>query len=208
MRPLPRLHAITNGDVLALGDFRVRVAAVMSTGSAVAVHARDRQATDRNLARTAERIVAHARPAEATVFVNSRPDIAAATGAQGVQLGPADMSPAAAREVFPGGWIGSSVHTEDEARRAADEGADFLLAGSIFPTDTHPGQEPAGLKLIERTATMGLPVIAIGGINPERTAAVRDAGAWGVAAISAVWYAPDSGKAAVDLLEPWLDDDD
>ena len=50
---------------------------------------------------------------------------------------------------------------------------------------------------------LGVPVIAIGGITPERAQSVKDAGAWGVAAIRALWHVPDSYAAAMALLAPW-----
>src|SRR6185503_20574088 len=85
-RPLPRIHAISDAEVLALDDLGVRAAALAAGGSAVALHARDRAATTRVLIAAAERFVALARPPEAAVFVNGRPDVAAALGAHGVQL--------------------------------------------------------------------------------------------------------------------------
>jgi len=173
----------------------------------VALHARDRQASDRVLTDTAARMLAHARPPEAATFVNARPDIAAALGAQGVQLGGADLSPRDARKIYSDGWIGASVHTESEARRAIEEGADFVVAGSIFPTGTHPHQPAAGLEFIDRIAGLGRPVIAIGGITAERAEHVHRAGAYGVAAISALWREPDAGAAAMALLAPWMECD-
>jgi len=208
VRPLPRLHAITDHAVLAAPEYRVRLAAIAAVGPAVALHARDRQVSDRVLTDIATRMLAHAQPPEAATFVNARPDIAAALGAQGVQLGRADLSPRDARKVYPDGWIGASVHSEAEGRQAIDEGADFLVAGSIFPTDTHPDQPAAGLELIDRIAGLGRPVIAIGGITAERAEHVRLAGAYGVAAISALWRAPDAGAAALALLDPWMDSDE
>ena len=208
MRPLPRLHAITDHAVLAAPEYRVRLAAIAAVGPAVGLHARDRQASDRVLTDIATRMLAHAHPPEAATFVNAHPDIAAALGAQGVQLGGADLSPRDARKVYPDGWIGASVHSEAEGRQAIDEGADFLVAGSIFPTDTHPDQPAAGLELIDRIAGLGRPVIAIGGITAERAEQVRLAGAYGVAAISALWRAPDAGAAALALLDPWMESDE
>jgi thiamine-phosphate pyrophosphorylase len=208
VRPLPRLHAITDHAVLAAPEYRVRLAAIAAVGPAVALHARDRQVSDRVLTDIATRMLAHAKPPEAATFVNARPDIAAALGAQGVQLGRADLSPRDARKVYPDGWIGASVHSEAEGRQAIDEGADFLVAGSIFPTDTHPDQPAAGLELIDRIAGLGRPVIAIGGITAERAEQVRLAGAYGVAAISALWRAPDAGAAALALLDPWMESDE
>ena len=208
MRPLPRLHAVTTHRVLALPDFRVRVAAIVSAGPAVALHVRDKLTCDRDLYQTAERLLAHARPPEASIFVNGRPDMAGALRAQGLQLGVRDLSPRQARATFATGWIGASVHDETEARRAIDEGADYLVAGSIFRTVTHPDQSPAGLDLIYRLVGLGLPVIAIGGITPDRVDSVFRAGAYGVAAVSALWQTRDSGAAALSLLEPWMQADD
>ena len=201
-RPLPRVHAVTDARVLALDDLGVRAAAIAAAGSAVALHARDRSATAAVLAAAAARLQALARPPEAALFVSGRADIAAALDAQGLQLAAGDLPPPEARSIF-GGWIGRSIHTVDEAAAAADEGADYLMAGSIFPTASHPDSAAAGLGLIERVARLGLPVIAIGGVTAERAAQVRDAGAWGVAAIRALWDAADPAAAALDLLTPW-----
>lgn len=204
MRPLPRVHAITDGAVLALPDFGARAAAIAAAGPAIALHARDRTAGGAALAAAASRLAALARPPEAMLLVNGRPDVAAACGAAGVQLAAGDLAPADARRIC-GGLIGRSVHSENEARVAADEGADFLIAGSVYPTTTHPDRAPGGLALIRSCLRAGLPVIAIGGVTPARAVELRDAGAWGVAAISALWGAGDPAAAALRLLEPWLD---
>ena len=200
-RPLPRLHAITDAAVLARADLGVRAAALAAAGPALALHARDRSATTRALAAVAARFVAHARPAEAAVIVSGRPDVAAAVGAQGVQLGAGDLAPADARRVFPHGWIGRSVHTPEEAAEARAEGADFLIAGPVYPTPTHPDRPGAGLELIRRCAALGLPLIAIGGVTADRAAELVAAGAYGVAAIRALWEAEDPATAAMEMLD-------
>lgn len=203
MRPLPRVHALTDARVLARDDLAVRAAATAAAGSAVALHVRDRTASGAALTAAALRLGALARPPEAALIVNARPDIAAAVQANGVQLGAHDLSPADARALLPDGWIGRSVHGGEESRAAADEGADYLLVGNIFETASHPGRPAGGLALVEAATSAGLPVIAVGGMTAERARAVRDAGAWGVAAISAIWDAPDSYRATLALLEPW-----
>jgi thiamine-phosphate diphosphorylase len=208
MRPLARLHAVTDAAILALPDLPVRAAALAAAGPAVALHARDRHAAGAELARACSRLLALARPPEASVFVNARPDIAAALGAQGVQLGARDLTPAETRRAFARwhGWIGASVHSVEEAQEGAARGADFLMVGSIYPSSSHPERAAAGLDLVTRTAAIGLPVIAIGGITARRALEVRDAGAYGVAAISAAWNADDPAAAALALLAPWAGD--
>lgn len=209
MRPLPRLHAVTDATVLALPDFAVRAAALAAAGSAVALHARDRGAGGARLAAVTGRLLALARPPEAAVFVNARPDIAAALGAQGVQLGGGDLAPEQVRTAFRPvwqGWIGASVHSAAEASESAAGGADFLLVGNVYQSTSHPGRPAAGLGLVSAAAATGLPVIAIGGITPERAHEVRAAGGYGVAAISAAWGADDPAAAALALLLPWIED--
>jgi thiamine-phosphate pyrophosphorylase len=201
--PLPRLHADTDAAVLAEPDFPARAAAIAAAGPAVALHARDRAAGGGPLARVAMRMVALAGPPEAAVFVNARPDIAQAARAQGVQLGGTDLTPADARASFPRGWVGRSVHSAREAELAAREGADYLMVGNVYRTSSHPDRPPGGLALVRDSARLGLPVIAIGGIDPARAAEVRDQGAYGVAAISALWGAANPAAAALALLAPW-----
>ena len=205
MRPLPRLHAVTDDAVLADADVGIRAAAIAAVGPAAALHVRARQSPAAFLARCAVRFASLASPAEAAVIVNARPDVARAVGAQGVQLGAGDLSVADARAVLGPGWIGRSVHSLDEARTAVAEGADYLLAGAVFETDTHPGRTPLGLAALGAIAGLGRPVIAIGGVTPERAASVHDAGAWGVAAIRSLWHAADPYKAATAMLAPWSD---
>jgi thiazole tautomerase (transcriptional regulator TenI) len=203
VRPLPRLHAVTDAAALAAPDFAARAAAIAAAGPAVALHARDRSSGGASLARIAQRLVALASPPEASIFVNARPDVAQATGAQGVQLGGTDLRPAEARASFPVGWIGRSVHSPQEAEAAAGEGADYLLVGNVYQTASHPDRPASGLALVRDSVRLGLPVIAIGGIDPSRVAAVRDEGAYGVAAITALWRAADPAAAALALLAPW-----
>lgn len=206
MRPLPRVHAFTDGTILSAADFGIRAAAIAAAGAAVALHARDRGGPGAGLATSVLRMVALARPPEAAVFVSGRPDIAAASGAHGVQLGTHDLGPADARRVLPHGWIGRSVHSLDEARAAIEEGADFLVLGSIYDTPSHSGRPAMGTGLLREAARLGRPVIAIGGITPERTPELKAAGAYGVAAIRALWQADDPAAATLSMLASWVED--
>jgi thiamine-phosphate diphosphorylase len=200
------VHAFTDAELLAFPDFGIRVAAIAAAGAAVALHARARGASGALLSAGALRMMTLARPPEAAVFVNGRPDIAAAVGAQGVQLGSGDLAPADARRLLPRGWIGRSVHTSEEAAMAISEGADFLVVGNIYETLSHPGRPAAGLTLVTQTASLGRPVIAIGGITPERAVEVKAAGAYGVAAIRGLWMAADPAAATLAMLFPWTSD--
>jgi thiamine-phosphate diphosphorylase len=203
VRPLPRVHAFTDAHILALPEFGILAAAIAAAGSSVALHARARGATGAQLSAAASRLMSLARPPEASVFVSGRPDIAAALGAHGTQLRHDDLSPADARRLLPRGWIGRSVHSKEEATVAVAEGADFLVVGNIYQTESHPGRPPAGLDLVRQAVALGRPVIAIGGITPERAGEAKAAGAYGVAAIQALWKAADPAAATLAMLAPW-----
>ena len=205
MRPLARLHAITDDAVLADADVGIRAAAIAAVGPAAALHVRGRNSSAAFLAKCATRFMALASPAEAAVIINARPDVARAVGAHGVQLGVGDLSTADARTVLGAGWIGRSVHDVAGAREAIAEGADYLLFGSVFDTDSHPGKAGQGLELLAEVVALGTPVIAIGGVTPERAQSVKDTGAWGVAAIRALWHTADPYAAAMAMLAPWSD---
>ena len=203
MRPLPRLFALTTDAVCRAADFGIRAAAIAAAGPAVAIVVRAPSSTAAQQAVFAERVSALARPPEASVLIHARPDLARAVRAHGVQLRAQDLPPRDARRVLGAGWIGRSVHSEAEARVAMEEGADFVMAGNVFETTSHPGRPARGLDWLGGITRLGLPVVAIGGITPEHAAAVRDAGAWGAAVISAAWDAADPAAATAALLSPW-----
>lgn len=203
MRPLPRLHAITDARILGDKDLGVKAAAIAALGPATALHLRDRDATTAHLAEVGRRFAALVTPPESALIVNARADLARALGAAGVHLGSDDLSVADARRVLGKGWIGRSVHSVDEARAAAAEGPDYLLMGNVFETATHPGHAALGLHALGEGAKLGLPVIAIGGITAANVTACRDAGAYGVAAIRSLWDAEDPYLAGTTLLAPW-----
>lgn len=140
---------------------------------------------------------------DALVLINNRVDVALAVDAGGVQLGERGPAVNAARRVGGDEWqIGRSVHSVEGATRARTDQADFLLLGTLFETDSHPGQQGAGADLVRQVASaVDTPIIGIGGINPERASDVVSAGARGVAVISAILKSTDPERAAKKLRE-------
>lgn len=193
---LPRLHAITDERIARRADLDEILAAL--TDIPLAAHARGHSLSGREHYELAVRLAA--RPS-VRLFVNDRLDIALAAGALGVQLSRSGLLPADARRLSPDWWIGCSVHSRDEARTARDWGADYLLVGPVYHTTTHPTASPLGLPAVGAIVQLGLPVIAIGGVTPERARELAGAGAYGVAAIRAIWDAADPHGAARSLLE-------
>jgi thiamine-phosphate diphosphorylase len=197
--PLPRLHAITDERIARRPDLPDLVSALASVkDDRLAFHARGRTLSGLALWELADRL--SARP-PVRLFVNDRLDVAIAARATGVQLGSESLSPAEARRLDADWWIGRSVHSLEEARSAQSEGADYLLAGPVFETASHPGAPPLGVERLEEIVGLGSPVIAIGGVSPGRAAILKQAGVYGVAAIRALWDAPEPAAAARHLLE-------
>ena len=142
----------------------------------------------------------------ALLVVNERVDVAAAVAADGVQLGEEALPVAVARDILgPEALIGWSVHSLEGAVRAAQQGADFLVVGTIYATRSHPGEEPAGPDLIRRiAAACSVPLIGIGGINASNMSEVMQAGASGAAVITSILAAPDPQLAAWELKQAML----
>jgi len=148
------------------------------------IQIRERDLEAGALAALVDRALAIARGSATRVVVNDRLDVALACGADGVHLRGDSIPVAAARQLAPSPFIvGKSVHSVDEARAAV--GADYLIAGSIFPTASKSGA-PASLGLDGLRAVVcnaAAPVLAIGGITLDRLDAIRETGAAGIAAI-------------------------
>jgi thiamine-phosphate pyrophosphorylase len=137
----------------------------------------------------------------ALCFVNDRIDVALLSGADGVHL-PERCVPARLVRglVGEGCFVGRSVHSVEAATAAVADSADYLIAGPVYETTSHPGREPAGPELIRDIAqAVDVPVIAIGGINAARVPEVVEAGADGVAVIGAILDARDPLAAAAAL---------
>ncbi len=139
----------------------------------------------------------------ALLVINERVDVAAALPADGAQLGEDAVPVTAARSILgPDMLIGRSVHSVEGAEQAARDGADFLVVGTMFASRSHPGEEPAGPRLLSQVLdNCSLPAIGIGGITVDNCHQVMGAGARGVAVITGILAAPHPGEAALRLKE-------
>ena len=141
---------------------------------------------------------------KASLLINDRVDVALAVGADGVQRTHDSLPVPVLRAIGgPGLLIGASVHSVEEARTAAGEGADFIVFGPVFDTPSkRPYGPPQGLEALQRvTAAVATPVLAIGGITATRVRVVLAAGAAGVAVISAILAAARPGEATRAFLD-------
>lgn len=151
----------------------------------------------------AKALRARCREAGCLFIVNDRVDLALAVEADGVHVGQDDLPAREARRLLrPGMLLGVSTHDELQARRARDDGADYVAVGSMFPTGSKPGFQLVGPELLRRVRPqITVPLVAIGGITVDNVAEVVRAGADAVAVISAVCAAPDPAAAARSFIE-------
>jgi thiamine-phosphate pyrophosphorylase len=171
-------------------------------GGVGAVQLRERGLGTRALLELATAVRAATRAAGAALMVNDRVDVALACDADGVHLPGHSFAVAEARSLLgPRRLIGVSTHHPDEVAAAAAAGADFAVFGPIFATPSKAAYgPPLGLDALARArAAAPLPLFAIGGIDAGNAAAVRAAGADGVAVIRAVLAAADPGAAGAAL---------
>src|SRR5262245_31740342 len=171
-----------------------------------AVQLREKDLAARDLLDLAVSVVEVTRRGGARLLVNDRADVALAAGADGVQRTHLSLPVEDLRRIGPPGFIiGASVHSEAEARQAATEGADFLVFGPIYHTPSKRQYgAPQGLEALRQiVAVVDRPVVAIGGITPERVQDILAVGAAGVAVISSILASErpaDATKAFLDAL--------
>lgn len=179
---------------MALADYPVLVERALASGCD-AIHLRLPGGAGGELLAMARQLRTLTTAAGALLIVNERVDVALCAMADGVQLGERGLPLAAVRELAARAGqplhIGCSVHDRAGASAAAQAGADWLLAGHIFASASHPGEDGRGLPwLTDLCRAVPVPVIAIGGITAERVPQVLAAGAHGVAFGRAAWAVP------------------
>lgn len=197
----PRLYLVTDRG-LAAGPSVEEIVASAIRGGVTAVQLREKRLPIPDFVAAALRLKALLSRPGLPLIINDRIDVARAAGADGVHLGQGDAAPSEARRLLGrGAIIGLSVETMDQARAAGGEDLDYLGVSPVFTTptktDTGPGWGIEGLRRL-RAATR-LPLVAIGGISAVNAAAVLEAGADGIAVVSAIMSAPDPEAAAREL---------
>ncbi|MGH7874752.1 MAG: thiamine phosphate synthase [Candidatus Binatia bacterium] len=172
-------------------------------GGVKALQLREKDLSGKELFALAEKAKRLCDRYSAQLFINDRIDVALAIDAAGVQLGKYSIPTDVARILLgPQRTIGVSTHSAEEAQKAEQNGADFILFGPVFftPSKARYGA-PQGLAALQKTlAKTSLPVYAIGGIKVENVARVRQTPIQGIALISAVLSAADPKKEVKNLL--------
>ena len=204
-RQLPRLHVVTDDEVLVSGAWLSQATAVLTAGGpALALHLRGPNTGARRLLQMVDSLAPVAQRAGAALFVNDRVDVARVTEVDGVHLAGRSLGVTATRELVGlDRWIGVSCHDLAAVRAAVAEGADYVFLGTIYETETHPGRKGVGADGVEEACegSRGARLVAIGGIEPAQASDLMAAGAYGVAAIRGIWSAEDPAVAVRQYLD-------
>ncbi len=136
------------------------------------------------------------------LIINDRVDVALAIDADGVHVGQSDMPCDVTRRLIgPDKILGISAATIEEAKKAENDGADYIGTGAVFPTATKD-DAPSVTKeeLTEIVKSINIPVVAIGGINLDNASQLTDTGIAGLSVVSAIMSSDNPKKSSEELL--------
>lgn len=203
MKKIGVLHVIT--DTTHQSEFtHQQLAKLAIQGGADTIQFRQKNGSTRELIRIAQEMESICSHYNIPLIVNDRADVALAVGAEGTHFGQDDMPVGIGRRILPNGTIiGASARTEEKIFEAIAEGADYIGYGPIYSTSSKDNaEEPKGLDRLHKMCEIAdCPVIAIGGITLDTAADVIQAGAHGIAVISAVCGQSDPRKATEELYQ-------
>lgn len=193
-----RLYLVTDEELLQGKDLYATVEAAVR-GGVTMVQLREKESSTRDFVERAARLKQVLAPYHVSLIINDRVDVALAVDADGVHVGQSDMPyPLVKRLLPPGKIIGLSVESREQVLEANAYDVDYIAASPVFATATKTntliewGLE--GLSWIKSVSRH--PLVAIGGINKGNAEAIFQAGADGIAVVSAIIAASDPEMAA------------
>ncbi len=198
-----RLYLITDRTFVREGTLVKAVEGALKAGVKM-VQLREKDLGDEELLALAGELREVTDRYGAFLLINGRTDIAQAVEADGVHLPYKAFTPGTALTLLQeGAIIGVSCHSLDDALAAEDGGANFITLGPIYPTPSKVRYgAPIGIEpLREAAKTISIPIYAIGGIDAGNVEEVMGAGAFGVAAVSAMLKGSNVGKQTEALLK-------
>jgi thiamine-phosphate pyrophosphorylase len=201
MKDALKLYLVTDRD-LSLGRSLEEVVSEAVKGGVTIVQLREKEASTGEFVALARRLMSILKPLGIPLIINDRVDVALAVDADGVHIGQSDMAYADARRLLgPDKIIGLSVESLEDLEAANALDVDYVGISPVYGTPTKTDTaEPFGLEGLRKAVEMSVhPTVAIGGMNARTIGEVMEAGADGVAVVSAICSAEDISKAAKEL---------
>ena len=201
MKDALKLYLVTDRD-LSLGRSLEEVVSEAVKGGVTIVQLREKETSTGEFVALARRLMSILKPLGIPLIINDRVDVALAVDADGVHIGQSDMAYADARRLLgPDKIIGLSVESLEDLEAANALDVDYVGISPVYGTPTKTDTaEPFGLEGLRKAVEMSVhPTVAIGGMNARTIGEVMEAGADGVAVVSAICSAEDISKAAKEL---------
>lgn len=171
-------------------------------GGVTALQLREKNTSDQAFYDLARKLKTFCHDHGKLLIINDRLDIALAAEADGLHLGQSDLPAEIAAGLLPKNKIlGVSANTVEAAMKAKQAGADYLGLGAVFPTGSKDDASVVSAETMAEIISLGLPTVAIGGINTDNAARVWRQGVSGLAVISALAASADPRATAARLLE-------
>lgn len=166
------------------------------------IQIREKDLKDEDFLAEATKIVDLCKSYGALSIINDNVEVARKSQASGIHIGQDDADLKTIRENFPDDVIiGVTVHNKDQAIKAYKNGADYLGCGAIFPTGSKSDADLMTIDTLrEITASVEIPVVAIGGINKTNIKDLKETGIDGISVISAIFKEDDITAASKDLI--------
>jgi 8-oxo-dGTP diphosphatase len=182
---LPEIYAITQAEALGMEVFKRKLAQALERGLKL-IQVREKNLPSDALRQFAAYVVALAHRHGARVLINGDVKLACDIGADGVHLTAAMLRTLIERPACE--WVAASCHDRAEIEAATRLGADFVVAGPVMPTPTHPGMPALGWDgFVTCVQDTSVPVYALGGMQPQDLENVRRSGAHGIAMLRGAW---------------------
>lgn len=198
-----KLHILTDTDLQSRFS-HIELARMAIAGGADTIQLRQKSGSTKEMIAAAREIKELCGEADVPFIVNDRIDVALASHADGVHLGQDDFPIDLARKLMGrDAIIGGSAVSLKDAQKCLAEGADYIGFGPVYPTSSKPdAASPSGIPLMKEVVkAVSIPIIAIGGIDEENAREVLQAGAYGIAVISAVCCQVDPTGATHRLCQ-------
>lgn len=197
-----RLYLVTDSEILEGRDFYEEIENALK-GGVTTVQLREKNCDGREFLEKAIKLREITRKYGAWLIINDRVDIALLCDADGVHVGQSDMPCDVTRKLIGKDKIlGVSAATITEAKKAQEDGADYIGTGAVFPTvtkDDAPSITKQDLKKV--VESINIPVVAIGGINHNNAFELIDTGIAGLSVVSAIMNAENPKRASEELLK-------
>ncbi len=196
-RALCGLYAITDRDLMG-NDLLARAERAIAGGARLLQY-RDKSTDMRRREQEATALAQLCQQQDVCFIINDDPALALKVHADGVHLGQSDPDIVSARHTLGADKIiGITCHGSlKKALIAEKAGADYVAFGRFFPSQTKPDAALAGIDILQQAARkLSIPIVAIGGITPENSGALLEAGADMLAVIHGIFGTPDIRQAA------------